>query len=40
MRRTAGWIAFAAVLAGTFSLYLRPGWVVDVGTFMEWCGLR
>lgn len=36
----AVWIGAVAALAGTFSLYLRPDWVVDLGAFMAWCGLR
>ncbi|MEI7444888.1 MAG: hypothetical protein WCK28_08375 [Burkholderiales bacterium] len=38
--RAALWLAAAAALAATFSLYLRPDWVVDLGAFMTWCGLR
>ncbi|MFM1991486.1 MAG: hypothetical protein RJA99_4443 [Pseudomonadota bacterium] len=38
--RAVAWLGAAAALAGTFSLYLRPGWVVDLGAFMAWCGLR
>jgi hypothetical protein len=33
-------IAMAAALAGTFRLYLGPDLLLDVGTFMQWCGLR
>lgn len=40
MRRAAGGIVFVLALAGTFSLYLQPSWVVDLGAFMAWCGLR
>lgn len=38
--RAAAWLAFAAALAGTFSLYLRPDWMVDLGAFMAWCAGR
>jgi hypothetical protein len=40
MRRAAVGVAFVLALAGTFSLYLRPGWAVELGAFMAWCGLR
>jgi hypothetical protein len=33
-------IGTAAALAGTFRLYLGPDLLLDVGTFMQWCGLR
>jgi hypothetical protein len=38
--RALGWLAFAAALALTFSLYLRPGLVLDFGMILEMCGLR
>ncbi|RPH41651.1 MAG: hypothetical protein EHM87_19100 [Burkholderiales bacterium] len=33
-------IGVVAALAGTFRLYLGPDLMLDVGTFMQWCGLR
>jgi hypothetical protein len=38
--RVLGWLAFAAALGLTFSLYLRPGLVLDFGMILEMCGLR
>jgi len=40
MRRALGWLVLAGVLALTFSLYLRPGLVLDLGMLLEMCGLR
>jgi hypothetical protein len=33
-------LALAAVLAGTFRLYLGPDLALDLGAFAQWCGLR
>jgi hypothetical protein len=38
--RALGWLAFATALGFTFSLYLRPGLVLDFGMILEMCGLR
>jgi len=40
VRRALGWLAFAVALGLTFSLYLRPGLVLDFGMVLEMCGLR
>ena len=34
------WLLAAVVLGLTFSWYLSPDWVVDIGAFLAWCGLR
>ena len=40
VRRALGWLVLAGALALTFSLYLRPGLVLDLGMVLEMCGLR
>ena len=34
------WLLTALVLGLTFSWYLTADWVVDLGAFLAWCGLR
>lgn len=38
--RVAGWIAFALALGATFRAYLDPSLALDLGSFMQMCGLR
>jgi hypothetical protein len=39
-RRVGLFVGLVAALAGTFRMYLGPDLMLDVGTFMQWCGLR
>lgn len=39
-RRVGLVVGLAAALAGTFRMYLGPDLMLDVGTFMQWCGQR
>jgi hypothetical protein len=34
-----GWVAFASALGGTFWLYMRPDFMLDVGAFLAFCGI-
>jgi hypothetical protein len=38
--RIVGWLAFALALGTTFRTYLDPNLALDLGSFMQMCGLR
>jgi hypothetical protein len=40
MLRIAGWLALALALGATFRAYLDPSLTLDLGSFMQMCGLR
>jgi hypothetical protein len=37
--RTLGWAALALALGGTFWLYTRPDFMLDIGAFLAFCGI-
>lgn len=40
MLRIAGWLALSLALGATFRAYLDPSLTLDLGSFMQMCGLR